>query len=160
MISYILPLQCHYRYLYFTWILSSEQQRRSTGSKAGMNCSQLRGKDVKPERESWWGIFSVASERPHVSVSQGLLFCFSFPFWRCLSSVSVQGKRWLRSGAQLRMTRASEFPGELIDLLVSAGCMFLEWSQRLAIGRSVSTLRSVRVMGLMLYSTLTAFPKH
>ena len=161
MISYILPLQCQYRYLYFSLILSSEQQRRSTGSKAGMNCSQLRGKDVKQEWESWQASFqSPSGETSCLCLPRASVLLF-LPFLQMpSSSVSVQGKRWLRPGAQLRMTSASEFPGEIWSTSWGQLCMYIEWSQRMAIGRLLSNFKSVRVMGLMLYSTQTAFPKH
>lgn len=107
-------------------------------------------------------LFSLPLERPHVSVSQGLLFCFSLPFWRCLSLLSVYREKggsgqvpsWEWPELLNSQERADRPP------CVSWLCMFLEWSQRLAIGRLLSNFRSVRVMGLTLYSTRTAFPKH
>lgn len=161
-ISYILPSQCQYRYLYFALILSSEQQRRSTGGKAGVNCSQLRGKDVKQEGESWQASFQSPSEETPCLCLLGASVLLSFPFCRCLSLLSVY-----RENGGSGQVPSWEWP-ELLNSQervdrppwVSWLCMFLEWSQRMAIERLLSNFKSVRVMGLMLYSTQTAFPRH
>ena len=122
-ISYILPSQCQYRYLYFALILSSEQQRRSTGSKAGVNCSQLRGKDVKQEGESWQASFQSPSKRPHVSVSWGLLFSFpllsadAFLFCPCTGKTVAQVRYPAENDQSFWIPRR-----ERIDLLGSEGC--------------------------------------
>lgn len=122
MISYILPLQCHYRYLYFTLDTVFRAMRRNTGSKAGMNCSQLRGKD-KPERESWQASFSLPLETSCLCLPGASVLLFpSFLEMPSLLSVyrekggSGQVPSWEWPGA-------SEFPGRELDRPpVSAGC--------------------------------------
>lgn len=124
-------------YLYFPVMLTSPQrQGRRTGNEAGRECSLPIGGDVK---QGWEGL----QEPPGISWSllwDHMTSCLCL-FWVSASSLSfyrlpfpalgAQGKRWLRLGALRRMTKVSEFPGEIWwPPWVRVQWMFLRRSQR------------------------------
>lgn len=156
-------------YLYFTLVLTSfQQQEGSTGNESGAECSQPRGRDVKQEWES-------PQEPLRRPLSLSLWDCVASRlclFWASASSLSfcrlpfsalcAQRKRWLRSNALWRMTRASGFPGEKIWLdFLSRGAV--DAPQKISEQGDcglVFHFEGVCVMDLLLYSSQSAFPNH